>query len=837
VGDLWQDLTYGARILRKRAGFATIAVLTVALGIGATTAIFSAVNAILLQPLPLKDASGLVLFSDSPSEGTSTGSPRADVWERYSFASYRHFAGNVPAFEGVAAFRSGEDRLGVRQEGQDEVALASGHLVSGNFFGILHQEALLGRPLGPEDDREGADPAAVVSYGYWQEHLGASRSAVGRRMTLNGVPVTVVGVMPRSFFGLRVRRAADFWLPLHLQARIERRDDYLPDRDVYWLNLVARLAPGRTLQEAQAQVDVALAQYLRSHSGPEPAEDWKQAIARARIALAPGARGISGLRTYYGEALALLMAAAGFVLLIACANLTHLLLSRAVERRSEIAMRLALGAGRGRLIRQLLTESLLLAALGGVAGLLLALWGVEGLKTLVSKTSPVEVGLSLPVLLFAAAVSIVSGLLFGLAPARRAARQDLVAAMRRRVEGFGGGRLRFGLAPLLVATQVALSAVLLVSSGLLARTLQNLARADCGFGREGVVLLDIDTRIAGLETGELSPYYQRLLERLRAIPAVTSATVVSFSPMNGIRTNESVVIEGVAARPGDEMDVDLNRVGPGFASVFGLPLLRGRDFGDGDGPGAPRVALVSRAFMNAYFDGKDPIGRHVGLGSAEDRSPADIAIVGVVEDAKYDSPREGANRMLYLPILQAQDQSAYRSEVAIRTAAATDAVVPSLRRALGEVDGRVPLASVTTLQSQIDQSTGTERLLARLIGAFSALALLLSCAGLYGVVSQAVARRTNEVGIRMALGADRARIVSMVLGEAGTLVVAGLAVGLPAAAVAARLLGHQLYGVAPADPATLAASGLLLLGVALGAGYVPARRASRIEPLTALRTD
>jgi ABC-type antimicrobial peptide transport system permease subunit len=241
--------------------------------------------------------------------------------------------------------------------------------------------------------------------------------------------------------------------------------------------------------------------------------------------------------------------------------------------------------------------------------------------------------------------------------------------------------------------------------------------------------------------------------------------------------------------------------------------------------------------MNAYFDGKDPIGRHVGLGSAEDRSPADIAIVGVVEDAKYDSPREGANRMLYLPILQAQDQSAYRSEVAIRTAAATDAVVPSLRRALGEVDGRVPLASVTTLQSQIDQSTGTERLLARLIGAFSALALLLSCAGLYGVVSQAVARRTNEVGIRMALGADRARIVSMVLGEAGTLVVAGLAVGLPAAAVAARLLGHQLYGVAPADPATLAASGLLLLGVALGAGYVPARRASRIEPLTALRTD
>jgi predicted permease len=441
------------------------------------------------------------------------------------------------------------------------------------------------------------------------------------------------------------------------------------------------------------------------------------------------------------------------------------------------------------------------------------------------------------VLLFAAAVSILSGLLFGLAPALRAGGQDLVAAMRRRVEGFGGGRLRFGLAPLLVATQVALSAVLLVSSGLLARTLQNLARADCGFGREGVVLLDIDTRIAGLETGELSPYYQRLLERLRAIPAVTSATVVSFSPMNGIRTNESVVIEGVAARPGDEMDVDLNRVGPGFASVFGLPLLRGRDFGDGDGPGAPRVALVSRAFMNAYFDGKDPIGRHVGLGSAEDRSPADIAIVGVVEDAKYDSPREGANRMLYLPILQAQDQSAYRSEVAIRTAAATDAVVPSLRRALGEVDGRVPLASVTTLQSQIDQSTGTERLLARLIGAFSALALLLSCAGLYGVVSQAVARRTNEVGIRMALGADRARIVSMVLGEAGTLVVAGLAVGLPAAAVAARLLGHQLYGVAPADPATLAASGLLLLGVALGAGYVPARRASRIEPLTALRTD
>jgi predicted permease len=835
MGDIFQDLGFGARLLHKRLGFTALAVLTLALGIGTNTAIFSAVRAILIEPLPLHDPASLVLFSDTTSEGTSTGRPPAEVWQQTSFPAYRHFAEHVPAFRALAAFRSGEDRLSVVPEGRGEATLASGHLVSGNFFAVLDQKAFLGRTLQPEDDRPEASPAAVVSYGYWQQHLAASPSAVGLKMTVNGVPLTIVGVMPERFFGLRVRRAPDLWLPLDLQARIERRDDYLRTRDAYWLNLVGRLAPGRTLGAAQAEFDVALKQYLRSQAGDPPPETWKQALERASVRLAPGGRGISGLRTSYAEALRLLMMAAGFVLLISCANLTNLLLSRAAERRSEIAMRLALGAGRGRLVRQLLTESLLLAALGGTAGLLLALWGVDALKKLVSKTAPVDVGLSLPVLLFTGAVSIAAGLLVGLAPALRAGRHDLLGWMRSRSEGAaGGGRLRGGLAPMLIVGQVALSLVLLVGSGLLVRSLRNLSHADVGFARDRVVLLDIDPRVGGLETGELPSYYRSLLERTRAVPGVTAATVASYSPMNGTNRTSNVTVEGFAD-PGSETVVDVNQVGPRFAQVFGVPLVRGREFDDRDGPGGPRVALVSEAFVRAYLPDVDPIGRHVGLG--DKRENADISIVGVLGDVHYESPRDPAPRMLYLPILQSRDQSAYLGELEVRTAGGPDGVVPALRRAVAEVDGRVPLAGVTTLEAQVDDSVAIERLLAQLIGAFGGLALVLACVGLYGVVSQAVARRAHEVGIRMALGADRRRILSMVLKEAGKLILAGLLLGLPGALGAARLLGHRLFGVGPADPVTLAASGLLLLAVALLAGYIPARRASRVEPLAALRSD
>jgi predicted permease len=839
VTMLWQDLRYGARMLRKRLGFTLIAILTLALGIGANTAIFSAVNGILLQSLPLKHPDRLVLFDDHASEGTSTGDPRAGVWQRYSFASYRYFAEHVHAFDDLAAFRTGEDRVSVTGEGTGsrEAVLATAHLVSGNFFAALEAEAHLGRPLRPGDDAEAAPPVAVISHAYWQRHWGGEASVVGRSVYLGGLPVTIVGVMPESFFGLRVRRPVDFWLPLHLQPQIERTDSYLTSRDAYWLNLVGHLAPGGDLRRAQTEVDVAMQQFLRDQAGAGPTPEWKSAIERASIVLVPGARGISGLREFYGEPLRVLVVVTFFVLLIACANITHLLLSRAAERRGEISMRLALGASRWRLTRQLLTESVLLGAFGGGAGLLLALWGVGALKMLVSRTAPVDVGLSLPVLAFTSAVSLVAGLLFGLAPALRAGRIDLASGLRARgATGGEGARLRSGLAPALVVAQVALSLVLLAGAGLLVRSLVNLTHAELGFARDGVIVVDIDTRLAGLEPKELSGYYRRLLDRLGAVPGVRAVTVASFSPMNGTMSTSNISVEGFAPPPGEDMLVQVNRAGPRYTQVLGMSLIQGREFDARDGPGAPKVAIVNQAFARSLFHGGSPLGRRFGFGD----NPAQAGtfeIVGVVGDAKFEGPREEPERMILLPLLQAQDQSGYMSDIEVRTGLDPAGVIPGLRQAVAEVDARVPIKGVTTLRAQVEESMDREQILTKLVGTFGLLALVLACVGLYGVVSQAVARRTCEVGIRMALGADRRDILLMVLGEVGWLVLVGVAIGVPGAVAASALIRTQLYGVAPADPLTLAGSALLLVSVAIAAGYLPARRAARIDPNVALRAE
>jgi predicted permease len=837
MGDLWRDVRYGARMLRKRPGFTAVAILTLALGIGVNSAIFSSMHAILMKTLPLDDVDRLVLFSDTPSEGTSDGTPFDDVWTLFSIPTYRHFARNVPALEEVAAFRSGEARLAVLApgEGATEAQLASGQLVSGNFFPLLRVKPALGRTLLPEDDTEAATPVAVVSYLYWQTRWAGDRGIVGRRLTVNGTPLTVVGVMPESFFGLRVRRPADAWIPLHLQPRIEQRESYLEARDVYWLNLVGRLRPGSDLRAAQAQVDVALKQYLRTQGGTPPPEDWQRALERGSIRLVPGARGLSGLRTRYAEPLRLLMAVAAFVLLIACANLTNLLLSRGLERRPEISMRLAMGAARGRLVRMLLTESLLLAGAGGFAGLLLALWGVDLLKTMVSKTAPVDVGLNVPVLAFTAATSMAAGILFGIAPALRAGRLDLASAMRSRHEGGTGGRLRTGLAKGIVVAQVALSLILLVGSGLLVRSLGNLATVDTGFAREGVALLDIDTRVAGLKPEELAPYQARLLERVRSLPGIVSATLTGFGPMSGHSSSSSLVVEGFAGPPGEPPLARVLRAAPQYTRTLGITLVRGRDFDDRDAIGAPKVGLVNQAFARAYFPNADPIGRRFGFGDKPEQ--ADTVIVGLVADVKYDNPRDPANPMIVLPLLQEKGQMAYASDLEVRTTGDPDTALPALRKAVADVDARVPVASTKTLSRQVADSLGVEMLLARLVSAFSALALALACVGLYGVLSQAVARRTNEVGIRMALGADRRAILGMVLREAGSLILVGLALGIPGAVLAAGLLAHQLYGIGPTDPLTMASSSLVLLAVALFAGWVPAWRASRVEPLQALRTE
>jgi predicted permease len=718
--------------------------------------------------------------------------------------------------------------------GSREPQLAQGHLVSGNFFSVLGSEALLGRTLKPGDDAESADAAAVISYACWQRVWGGSALVIGRPIHVNGLPVTIVGVMPQGFFGLRVRRSPDLWMPLRFQPEIEKNPSFLTDRNAYWLNFVGRLRPGADLASAQAEVGGSLRQVRMEQAGPQPKTEWSEAIEHASIRLAPAARGISALRVYYGPPLLVLMAVTAVVLLIACANVTNLLLSRAVERRAEIAMRIALGAGRERLVRMLLTESLLLAVLGGGAGLILALWGAEGLKVLVARSSPVDVGLSLPVLAFATGASILSGLLFGLAPALRAGRGDLASMLRSRSDA-AGSRLRSGIVPALVVGQVALSLMLLVGSGLLVRSLVNLARTDLGFAREGVILVDIDTRLSGLKPSEMSDYYQRLIDRTEAVPGVRAASVATFSPMSGSTRNSSISIADYVPAKEDDMVVDVNLVGPKYLEVLGLPLVRGREFDRRDTPAAPRVALVNQAFVRSFFPNGDPLGRRMGFG--DDPKSVTIEIVGVVGDARYADAKEKPARTVFVSLLQETDESAYGSDLEVRAALDSASVIPALRRAVAEVDPRVPIASVGTLDRQIADSLRTDTLFAQLVGGFGALALILACVGLYGVISQAVGRRTGEIGIRMALGASRGDILIMILREAGRLVGAGLLIGLPASALASRLLTSQLFGVAPADPATLGFSAAALAAIAILAGYLPARRASRLDPNAALRTE
>ena len=838
MSQLLQDVRYGARVLVKRRAFTAVAVLTLALGIGANTAIFSVVNGVLLKLLPVGHPEALVLFSGTISEGTSRSDGIMPApWQRFSYADYRHFAERVPAFTDLAAFRSGEDRLSVVAEGRssgERTQLAQGHLVSGNYFAVLEVGALLGRTLSPEDDQPGAMPAAVLSYGYWHERWADDASVIGRTVLLNGAPFTIVGVMPPSFFGERVRRAPDFWLPLSFQPVVQRRESDLDNRQTYWLGLIGRLRPGARVEQAQAQADVALRQLLTQQFGEQLTPRQRTRMSGPLVHMVPGGPGLSYLRTAYGERLRVLMAVAAFVLLIACANVASLTLSLATARRPEVAMRLALGAGRWRLVRQLLTESVLLAVLGGAAGLALAEWGVRILKALVARSSPVDVGLNVRVLAFTLAVSVLSGVLFGLAPALRAGRGDLATSMRERGEGASAARRGPRLAPALVVAQVALSLVLLLGAGLLVRSLVNLTGEGVGFAREGVLLVDIDTRLSGYQSAELGGYYVRLIERVSRVPGVRSATVATYSPMSGSSRTNTIAIQGYRPAPDQSMDVETPSVGPGYAETLGLPLVAGRELTERDAAGSPRVAVVNQAFARAYFAGRNPVGGRFGFGTDH---AGDYEIVGLLGDARFRSVRDAAVPMVFFSILQAQDQSAYTSELEVRTAGDPSSLTAAVRAAVADVDARVPVADVTTLAAQFTDSLGRDALFARLVGVFSALALVLACVGLYGVVSQAVARRTNELGVRMALGADGRDILRMVLRDAAGLILLGLVIGVPAALAAARVIRSQLFGVGPADPATLVATCALLAGVALVAGFLPARRAARVDPVVALRAE
>jgi predicted permease len=839
MDNLLKDLRYGIRGLWKRPGFSAVAIITLALGIGANTAIFTLVNAVMLKSLPVNRPDELALFSNTADEGTSLeDTPRTGQWKRFSYESYQYFRNHNQSFQDLMAFRSGESRLSVRQTGSDANAAAQrawGHLVSGNYFSVLGVTARRGRVLTPEDDAPSAQPVAVISNGYWERELNSDAAIVGKNLIINGTSFTVVGVMAPEFFGERVRRSPDFWLPLSFHSQIELRKSFLDDTNAYWLMMMGRLKPDVKLEQAQESVNFTLRQFLTEQAGSQLTEDRQRGIQNTFVTLAPGRGGISGLRTRYSKPLQMLMAIVGMVLLIACANVGSLLLSRAASRKAEISLRMALGATRLRIIRQLLTESMMLAVIGGIVGVVLSHWAVKLLVSLVIPDSPIDTHPDLAVLLFTTGVSIIAGVIFGLMPAVRSSKSDLASAMKEKSRT-GSGRLRLNLSSGLVVVQVAFSMVLLTGAGLFARSLLNLNSEDVGFNRGNVLLVGIDPRLAGYKPLELSTLYQQLLDRLGAIPNVSSVTMATYSPMSGTSRTSSINVQGYTPIPGEDTIVQDILTGPLYAETLGVPLLRGREIGVRDTTASGRVAVVNETFVEHYFKDQNPIGRMLTFDDETDNGTY-LEIVGVIGDIKSSDPREKPEATVYRPILQIQDQAAYSVSIHIRTLVEPATLAPIARQSITEVDPRLPIFGVTTLSEQMHQRLQQDRLIAQLVSFFGVLALLLACIGLYGVMAHAVARRTSEIGIRMALGARGNNIIWMVLREVLSLVIAGLLLGIPAALIAARFVSSQLFGLNASDPGTLIGAAVTLTVVALLAGFVPARRASRVNPLIALRYE
>ena len=868
---LGQDLKYGLRTLAKNPGFTAVAVLSLALGIGANTAIFSLIDAVMLKMLPVENPQQLTLLNWAaqgspgvmPANGiihSLSGNMNQDKTGRltstsFSYPTFEQIHGSNEVFSKVFAFAD-PDPVNFYADGQ--AAWANAELVSGDYFAGLGLGAVAGRTITEADDKPGAAPVAVISYGSWERRFGRETSAVGKAITINNVPFTIVGVTRPEFFGLQPGRSLDVWLPLHTQPQVEPdwteggRSKFLRGDD-WWIDIMGRLKPGVTEQQARAALEVAFQQSMAAQQAaapqngvsPESSKAGTQAGASdlPHLELAPASKGLDDLRQQFSQPLYILMAVVGLVLLIACANVANLLLARATARQKEIAVRLAIGAGRRRLIRQLLTESVLLSALGGAIGLVLAYWATSVLVAFMSSGREPVVLTVHPdprVLGFTAAISVLTAVLFGLAPAFRGTRLDLTPALKE--SAAAGARApratRSRLGKGLVVAQVAMSLVLLVGAGLFVRTLQNLENINVGFNRYNILLFGVAPGMNGYQGEKLASFYQELQRRLEALPGVRSVSASSHTLIGGGVSISGISIQGYTPRAaggsGDTQNaVYVDDVGPRFVETMGIPLLLGRTIGRRDTSTAPKVAVINQTLARTYFADSNPIGRRLGFGDAKNNG--DIEIVGVVGDAIYAELRKEVPSTVYLPYLQRSEEPGMFFEV--RTAGNPLAMVTSVRRAVQSLDKNLPLLDVKTQTEQIDQTLFQERLFAKLSGFFGLLALVLACVGLYGIMSYGVARRTSEMGIRMALGAERVDILGMVMRETLVMVFVGIALGVAGALAATRLVSTMLYGLKASDPLTIVMSAVVMILVAALAGYLPARRATRVDPMVALRYE
>jgi macrolide transport system ATP-binding/permease protein len=845
--QLFQDVRYALRVMRHNRSFTALVVLSLALGIGATATIYSFMDSLLLRPLPVPNPSSLVLLNWH--SGAPEGSPD-HVWHGmdgstwaddpgmasgvFPFGAFELLQQNTSIFSALFGYYPTEDRtLAVR--GQAE--MAPGEYVSGDYFRGLAVTPAAGRLLQPDDDRAGAPLVVVVSAGVSQRRFSGPVSAVGQTVLIDHLSFTVVGVTPKDFFGVDPEVNPDFYVPLHTNLVLDGTESWAKtpatyhNPNYYWVEMMARLAPGVTVARAQA----ALAPAFHAFAAATATTAQERASLPALV-VQDGARGSGSLRRKFSQPLFVMLGMAGLILAIACANTANLLLSRATARRREIAVRLSIGAGRSRLIRQLLTESLLLSLIGGMAGLLLAVWDMGVLSVLLAngqESLALRAELNWHVLLVSFGVSTLCGAAFGLAPAFRSTQVNLVPALKqaRLADRSGDRRTNLGkvrLGPALVVSQLAISVLLLAAGGLFVRTVANLQAIPLGFNPDHVLLFTLNARQAGHGDPEILEFYDNLRTQFAATPGVDSATL-SHASLLGAGRRLGV---RVAGEPAD--DTYILHTGPRFFSTMQIPMLLGREIDERDGPRSPAVAVVNERFAKAHFGNGNPLGLRVTLGGPHLR---EMEIVGVATNAHYGRLRDEARSVLYIPYDQGDYPRMQQMVYALRTAGDPLALVDTVREIVHRADPSIPVTNVMTARAEIDRSMNQEIILARLCTGFAIIALVIAIVGLYGTVAYMVLRRTGEIGIRMALGARRSTVIRLILRQVLALLSLGLVLGLVAALTASRLIQSFLFGVDATDPLTFTVAAVVLVLAALVAGYLPARRASRTDPLIALRQE
>jgi predicted permease len=825
---LVQDLRFGLRMLAKSPGFTTVAILTLAVGIGANTAIFSLIDAVMLRmlPVPRPDELRQVRFVNPRRGGEGNTSFTNPLWEQVR--------DRQDVFSGLFAWD--DERFDLSQGGA--VHYADGIWVSGDFFKTLELRPAAGRLITSADDQRGCPGAAVLSYGFWQEHYGGAPSAIGSTLTLSTHPFEVVGVAPPGFYGMDVGSKFDVAIPICDAALFDGKESRLDHRSWWWLSVAGRPKPGVSLSQLAARLRMLSPQVFTSALPQNWPPDAQKNFLQRALVMAPAANGISSLRRQFDRPLQLLMVVVGLVLLIACANIASLMLARAASRQKDLAVRQALGAGRFRLIRQLLTECVLLSSAGALVGILFARWGTALLVSFIS-TARNEVFLDLSldrrVLGFTSAIAVFTSVLFGLLPALRATRVSLTWAMKGSQAIESERRGRFRSRHWIVSSQVALSLVLLVGAGLFLRSFAKLATLDIGFDRDNVLMVGTNLGTAKVPPDRELTTYERIETRLHALPGVVSVGRSVMTPVSGAGWNSDIHTEWSKAVTGDDASAWFNFISPGYFATLRMTLLAGRNFNGSDTPTAPKVAIVNKTLAHRFFPNLNPVGKTFRITGESGKPGPPVEVVGVVKDSKYETLREEASPIAFFPATQITEHTEAET-FEVRTGIRPSALVSAVQAAVGGVNNQIPL-EFHTLAEQVNDSMVQERMLALLSGFFGALALLLAMIGLYGTLSYVVAQRQREFGIRMALGAEPGSILRLVMRNVISVLTVGVVAGIGISLAATRVLQQLLFGLGPRDTVTMIAAVAVLSVVALIAGYLPARRATKVDPMVALRYE